>query len=92
METVLGVSVTVRTERNTLVETSDLMVTTTPSREPLIEADCVRQGTHTTARGSDQAEKNEFTPEPDCRIQRLRFMCLNNRLGWNWEVFLRSDF
>ena len=62
METVLGVSVTVRTERNTLMETSDLMVTTTPSREPLIEADCVRQGTHTTAMGSDQAEKNELAP------------------------------
>ena len=63
METVLGVPVTVQTERNTLVETSDLIVTTTPSREPLIEADCVRPGTHITAMGSDQAEKNELTPE-----------------------------
>ncbi len=63
METVLGVPVTVQTERNTLVETSDLIVTTTPSREPLIEADWVRPGTHITAMGSDQAEKNELTPE-----------------------------
>ena len=58
METVLGVPVTVQTERNTLVKTSDLIVTTTPSREPLIEADCVLPGTHITAMGSDQAEKN----------------------------------
>ena len=63
METMLGVPVTVQTERNTLVETSDLIVTTTHSREPLIEADWVRPRTHITAMGSDQAEKNELTPE-----------------------------
>jgi len=30
--------------------------------------------------------------KPECRIRRLRFIRLNKRLGWNWEVFLRSDF
>ena len=34
-----------------------------PSREPVIEADWVCLGTHITAMGSDQAEKNELTPE-----------------------------
>ena len=29
----------------------------------MIETDCVRPGTHITAMGSDQAEKNELTPE-----------------------------
>ena len=53
METVLGVPVAVQTERNTLVKTSDLIVTTTPSRESLIKGDWLRPGTHTTTMGFD---------------------------------------
>ena len=63
MEVALGVPVSAQTERRTLVETSDLIVTTTPSHMPLVEVDWVRPGTHITAMGSDQAEKNELAPE-----------------------------
>lgn len=72
MEAMLKIPVTVQTNRQALVENSDLIVTTTPSREPLIEAEWVRPGTHITAIGSDQAEKNELAPallkKSDCFV------------------------
>ena len=62
METVLGVPVTV------LVETSDLIVTTTPSREPLIEADCVRPGTHITATRPKKMNLHRNFKKADCFV------------------------
>src|SRR6266705_3181578 len=41
------------------VRGSDLVVTVTPSREPLVRADWVRPGMHITAVGSDGPEKRE---------------------------------
>jgi ornithine cyclodeaminase len=41
---------------------SDLVVTVTPSREPLVEADWVGPGTHITALGSDGPDKVELQP------------------------------
>ncbi|MCP3956989.1 MAG: ornithine cyclodeaminase family protein, partial [bacterium] len=40
--------------------TCGLIVTTTPSTEPLLDADAIRPGTHITAMGSDTAEKQEL--------------------------------
>ena len=85
METVLGVPVTVQTERNTLVETSDLIVTTTPSREPLIEADCVRPGTHITAMGSDQAEKLNL--HRNCSKKQIVLFATESASLKLWENF-----
>ncbi|WP_424929264.1 cyclodeaminase [Amaricoccus tamworthensis] len=45
-----------------LVARSQLVVTTTPSREPLIDASWLHEGLHVTAMGSDQAGKNEIDP------------------------------
>lgn len=45
-----------------LVAESQLVVTTTPSREPLIKADWLHPGVHITAMGSDQSGKNEIEP------------------------------
>src|SRR6266566_1279012 len=42
------------------VRGSDLVVTVTPSREPLVRADWVRPGMHITAVGSDGPEKREL--------------------------------
>ena len=42
---------------------ANLIVTTTPSREPLLQADWIRPGTHITAVGSDTAEKQELDPQ-----------------------------
>ncbi len=46
-----------------LVRDSQLVVTTTPARQPVIEADWLHPGLHITAMGSDQAGKNEIAPE-----------------------------
>ncbi|MFC1725857.1 ornithine cyclodeaminase family protein [candidate division KSB1 bacterium] len=42
---------------------SDLIVTATPSKKPLIKAEWISPGTHITAMGSDTPEKNELDPE-----------------------------
>lgn len=46
-----------------LVRDSQLVITTTPARQPVIEADWLHSGLHITAMGSDQAGKNEIDPE-----------------------------
>lgn len=53
------------------VEGSDLIVTTTPSREPIVMADWVQPGAHVTAIGSDLPEKRELDPELLRRAQRV---------------------
>ena len=45
-----------------LVAESQLVVTTTPAREPVLEADWLHPGLHVTAMGSDQEGKNEIDP------------------------------
>lgn len=46
----------------TVVRESQLVVTTTPSREPILRADWLHPGLHITAMGSDQAGKCEIEP------------------------------
>ncbi len=46
-----------------LVQHSDVVVTTTPSREPLIKAEDLHPGLHITAMGSDGPGKQELDPE-----------------------------
>jgi ornithine cyclodeaminase len=45
-----------------LVAESQLVVTTTPARAPILKAGWLHRGLHLTAMGSDQAEKNELDP------------------------------
>lgn len=45
-----------------LVRESQLVVTTTPAREPILRAAWLHPGLHITAMGSDQAGKNEIEP------------------------------
>jgi ornithine cyclodeaminase len=45
------------------VRGADIVVTTTPSRAPLVEADWLDEGTHLTAVGSDEPGKQELAPE-----------------------------
>ena len=49
-------------EKRQAIEESDIVVTATPSREPLIEADWLTPGQHITAMGSDADYKNELAP------------------------------
>ena len=58
----LGVTVETVSDIRALVAQSQLVVTTTPSREPLITHDMLHPGLHITAMGSDQEGKCEISP------------------------------
>lgn len=58
----LGVEAAVEPDRARLVAESQLVVTTTSSREPLILADWLHPGLHITAMGSDMESKIEMEP------------------------------
>ena len=45
-----------------LASLSEIIVTTTPSKKPLLEFDWIKKGTHVTAMGSDAEQKNELDP------------------------------
>ena len=48
---------------NDLVKNADILITTTPSKNPLITYSSLPRGIHITAMGSDAEEKNELDPE-----------------------------
>ena len=58
----LGFSVAPAESLEGLVRESDIVVTTTPSQDPLIEADWLHPGLHVTAMGSDADYKTELAP------------------------------
>ncbi|MEM8789248.1 MAG: cyclodeaminase [Pseudomonadota bacterium] len=58
----LGIPATLATTPAALVGASQLVITTTPARTPLITADMLHAGLHITAMGSDQAGKGEIAP------------------------------
>ncbi len=62
LQQTLGVEAEVVSDPEELVARSQLVVTTTPSREPVLKADWLHPGLHVTAMGSDQAGKNEIDP------------------------------
>lgn len=58
----LQIDVVAAEEMEAAVSTCDIVVTTTPSSNPLVQADWLRPGQHVTAMGSDQEHKNELDP------------------------------
>ncbi len=62
MAQLLGIEVTAASDLAVAVGEADVVVTTTPSAAPLIQADWLRPGQHITAMGSDQEHKNEIAP------------------------------
>lgn len=58
----LGVEATAEADPRRLVAESQLVVTTTPAREPILRAEWLHPGLHITAMGSDQSGKNEIDP------------------------------
>ena len=59
----LGIEARAESDPAVLVAQSQLVVTTTPAREPILKADWLHPGLHITAMGSDQSEKNELDPQ-----------------------------
>lgn len=55
----LGVEAAAVTDPAEAVAQSQLVVTTTPARDPILTAEMLHPGLHVTAMGSDQAGKNE---------------------------------
>jgi ornithine cyclodeaminase len=53
------------------VEGCDVVVTVTPSRQPLVSAAWLEPGTHLTAVGSDGPDKQELMPEVLARADRV---------------------
>jgi ornithine cyclodeaminase len=60
MRALHGIDISVAPDIESAVRGSQLIVTTTPSREPIVQADWVQPGTHITAMGSDFADKQEL--------------------------------
>lgn len=59
----LGIDVSAAVSSEDAVRAADIIVTTTPSTEPLVDADWLGTGQHLTAMGSDNAHKNEVDPK-----------------------------
>ena len=59
----LDIEVQVESDPARLVAESQLVVTTTPARQPVLKAEWLHPGLHVTAMGSDQAGKNEIDPQ-----------------------------
>jgi ornithine cyclodeaminase len=58
----LGIWVTAKTDPKEAVAGADIIVTTTPSRTPILLAEWIVPGQHITAMGSDAEHKNEIDP------------------------------
>ena len=57
-----GIEIEVAPSPADLASKCNLIVTTTPSKQPLLEAGSVEKGTHITAVGSDSPDKQELDP------------------------------
>lgn len=72
----LGISATAVDTVEDVVRRADVVVTTTPAREPLIRSEWLRPGLHITAMGSDASDKNEL--DPRIVVSADRFVCDRN--------------
>lgn len=59
----LGIEVKAESDPAKLVAASQLVITTTPAEEPILNAEWLHPGLHITAMGSDQGGKNEIDPK-----------------------------
>ncbi|SMQ81697.1 ornithine cyclodeaminase [Bacillus sp. OV166] len=59
----LGMEVVAVPSAETVVRNSDIVITTTPSKEPIIKAEWPHPGLHITAMGSDAEHKQELEAE-----------------------------
>jgi ornithine cyclodeaminase len=58
----LGIAVRAETEAADAAAGADIIVTTTPASDPILQAGFVAAGQHVTAMGSDAEHKNEIAP------------------------------
>jgi ornithine cyclodeaminase len=70
MQNALGISVIATPDLAHAVSAADIIVTTTPATQPLVQADWLQPGQHITAMGSDQPHKSELAPACLARANR----------------------
>lgn len=73
MSSRLGIEIDGAADIERAVADADIVVTTTPSRTPLLHARHLRPGMHVTAMGSDAEHKNELAP--DAIAAATRYVC-----------------
>lgn len=66
-----GIDIKATDDLDSLVSQSQLIVTTTTARSPLIRADIVQKGTHITAMGSDDLGKQELASNLLAKADRV---------------------
>jgi ornithine cyclodeaminase len=59
----LGLEFAPQTDRQAVAANADVLITVTPSTQPLVEKSWVRPGTHINAMGADTKGKQELDPE-----------------------------
>ncbi len=69
----LGIEITAIPDIGAAVAGADIVVTTTPSPEPLLLGEHLQPGQHITAMGSDAEHKNEIDPE--IIANRAQYFC-----------------
>jgi len=69
----LGIKTEAVADASALVAESQLVVTTTPARQPVLKAAWLHPGLHITAMGSDQSGKNEI--EPAALVAANAYIC-----------------
>jgi alanine dehydrogenase len=62
LEPQLGVEIKVCPDPKSAVQDADVIVTTTPSRKPLVQSEWVSEGVHFTCIGADAPGKQELDP------------------------------
>ncbi|MCP3030924.1 cyclodeaminase [Halobacillus sp. A1] len=60
IESRLGLKVEIKNSIEEVVRSSDIVITTTPSTEPIIKSEWLHEGLHITAMGSDAEHKQEL--------------------------------
>jgi ectoine utilization protein EutC len=73
LSTRLGVSASAVGDPASLVRASQLVITATPAKAPILAVEFLHPGLHITAMGSDAPEKNEIAPAVIARADR--FVC-----------------
>ena len=76
MSRALGIPVRAVAGPEEVVRGAQIVVTTTPAREPVVRAEWLHPGLHITAMGADAADKNELDPKIVAAADR--FVCDRN--------------
>lgn len=73
MENILQVDIQLADDAGTVVRNSEIVVTTTPAKKPIIQAEWLHPGLHITAMGSDAEDKQELAA--DIPLLADRYVC-----------------